>query len=111
MRLHLDDDIFKIVKNGSKDIEIRLNDDKRKKLNIGDNLIFINRLNNEKIEVKISNLEIFSNIDELCNKYDIRRMYKDNVSKEEFIKLINRFYSDKEIENLGILAITFRRYK
>ena len=43
MNIHLDSDIFDIVKNKSKDVEIRLNDLKRRKLNVGDTLIFLKR--------------------------------------------------------------------
>ena len=40
MIIHLDSDIFDIVKNERKNVEIRLNDEKRQKLNVGDTLIF-----------------------------------------------------------------------
>ena len=40
MKFHLHSDVFDIVKDGKKDIEVRLNDEKRRCLNIGDTLIF-----------------------------------------------------------------------
>ena len=43
MIVHLDSDIFDIVDNGSKNVEIRLNDEKRRQLNVGDTLVFLRR--------------------------------------------------------------------
>ena len=34
MIIHLDDEIFELVKNGAKTVEGRVNDEKRRKLNI-----------------------------------------------------------------------------
>ena len=54
MKIHLDSDIFEIVKKGNKDIEVRLNDEKRKKLQVGDTLIFFKRpLEDESITKKV----------------------------------------------------------
>ena len=53
MIVHLHKEIFDIVKDGVKDVEIRLNDEKRKRLSVGDTLIFINRGDeNEKSKQK-----------------------------------------------------------
>ena len=48
MVIHLDSDVFDIVKNGKKDVEVKVNDLKRRKLNVGDTLIFLKRPNDEK---------------------------------------------------------------
>ncbi len=54
MIVHLDADIFEVVKNGTKCIEDRVNDEKRRKLKIGDKLIFLKRPDDiEKIEVVV----------------------------------------------------------
>ena len=44
MFIHLDSDIFDLVKNGKKDVEVRLNDPKRRNLKVGDTLIFLEGL-------------------------------------------------------------------
>ena len=53
--LRLDEDIFEIVKKGTKRVEIRLYDEKRKSMKIGDKLTFFKRpLLDEKIDTTIS---------------------------------------------------------
>ena len=41
MTIHLDEDVFKVVKYGTKNIEVRVNDEKRRKLKIGDSITFL----------------------------------------------------------------------
>ena len=43
--MHLDKVYFNMIKDGIKHIEYRLNDEKRRKINIGDVIVFENRSN------------------------------------------------------------------
>ena len=45
MIIHLDEDIFNVVKNGTKTVEVRLYDEKRKNIKVGDKLTFLKRQN------------------------------------------------------------------
>ncbi len=110
MKLRLDSDIFEIVKNKDKDVELRLNDEKRKKLHIGDKLIFLKRPEEqEKIEAYVVGLRYFKDFVEASNYYDMKRIYKENCSKEELVEVTKRFYSDEEVKELGVVAIEFKK--
>ncbi len=109
MIFHLDSDIFDIVSSKDKDVEIRLNDEKRRKLNIGDKLVFLKRPDDkESIKAVITNLVYFNNFQEVVNYYDMKRIYLDNTSSEDYINLMKRFYNDEEVEKYGIIAIEFK---
>lgn len=43
MIVHLDEEMFKLVESGIKNVEVRVNDEKRRKLKVGDKLIFLKR--------------------------------------------------------------------
>ena len=104
----LDPDIFEVVKNGTKRVEVRLYDEKRKKMNIGDELVFFKRpLEEEKLVTVITNLKRFKAIEELLSNYQMKDIYIDGTKKDDFIKLLGRFYSKEEQENYGIVAIEF----
>ena len=106
--LRLDEDIFEIVKNGTKRVEVRLNDKKRELMKIGNTLTFYKRpLLEEKINTKIIGLKKFNNINDLLNKYEMKEIYVDGFSKEEFIELLSRFYREEEQERYGFVAIEF----
>ena len=54
MRMHLDNYYFEKIKAGTKTIEVRLNDEKRRELKVGDIITFDNRKTNEKLDVRVS---------------------------------------------------------
>lgn len=92
---HLDEDIFEVVKNSTKRVEVRLYDEKRRKMKIGDELIFLKRpLMNERINTKIVGLKVYNNFQELVSNYDISELYFSSFSKEEQ-------------EKYGVVAIEF----
>ena len=112
MVIHLDSDIFEIVENNSKNVEIRVNDEKRRKLNIGDTLVFLKRPDDiEKLTAKVTNLVYFNNFREVTNYYDMKRIYLDGTPKDEFVDLMKRFYSDDAVETYGVVAIEFKLEK
>ena len=112
MEFHLDSDIFEIIKNGTKHIEVRLNDEKRRKLKIGDKLTFLRRPNDDSsIDALVKNLKVYKNFEELVKDYDIKDMYLENYTKEEFLKLLERFYTIEEQEKYGVVAIDFEKYE
>ena len=110
MKFHLHSDVFDIVKNGKQDIEVRINDEKRKKLSIGDTLIFLRRPNeDEEIHAKVVGLEYYDCFDELVNHYDMKRIYLDGYSKEEYLNEMKRFYTREEQNENGVVAIIFSK--
>ena len=106
--LRLDEDIFEIVKNGTKRVEIRLFDKKRELMKIGDKITFYKRpLLEEKLDTKITGINRFETIEELLNKYEMKEIYIEGYEKLEFIKLLSRFYSKVDQEKYGFVAIEF----
>ena len=79
MFVHLHPEVFEIVSNKIKDVEVRVNDLKRRKLNIGDTLIFLKRPEEkEQIKAKVINLVYFNNFQEVIDYYDMKRIYLSN---------------------------------
>ena len=112
MTIHLDSDIFEIVKNGTKTIELRLYDEKRRKLKVGDTLVFLKRPDDiEQIKTKITNLEVYKNFKELIKHYEMKELYLESYTKEMFLEELKRFYTEEDQEKYGVLAITFEKEK
>ncbi len=81
---------------------------KRRKLKIGDTLIFLKRSEEkESIKAKVINLEYFNGLEEVVNNYEMDRIITKDYNKESYIELMKRFYSDEEIDNYGIVVISF----
>ena len=112
MIVHLHPLVFDIVLNKDKDVEIRVNDEKRRKLSIGDTLVFLNRGNEEeKITAKVTNLVYFNNFLEVTDYYDMKRIYLEDTTKENYINLMKQFYNDEEVNKYGVVAIEFKLEK
>ena len=110
MEVHLADDIFEVVKTGTKTVEVRVNDEKRRKLHVGDKLVFLRRSNEEdKIKAIVEDLKYYSNFNDLIKHYSIEEVYLPGYTKEYFIELLKRFYTNEQQEKYGVVAIRFIR--
>lgn len=110
MEVHLHPEVFDIVSNGLKDVEVRLNDEKRRKIKIGDTLVFLKRPDEiEKISAVVKKLVYFKSFSEVVDYYSMSRIYLSDTKKEEYIEIMNKFYSDEDVLKYGIVAIEFER--
>ncbi len=109
MIIHLDPDVFEVVKNGSKNIEVRVNDEKRRRLKVGDSFTFLKRPEEtESLKAIVTSLDYYDNFEELVKHYEIKNLYLESYTKEEFLKLLERFYSIEEQKEFGVVAIGFK---
>ena len=102
---------FDYVKNGTKRIEIRLNDEKRKLICIGDYIEFENLDTKEKLMVRVVALLNYENIENLINDYKIELLLDKDVAKEELVNIFNHIYSNEEQNKYKILGIKFEIVK
>ena len=109
MIIHLDEDIFENVKHGTKNVEVRVNDEKRRKLKVGDKITFLKRPDEiESLDAIVEDLVYYKDFKELVEDYSMEELYMKDFSKEEFLTLLKRFYSDDEINEYGTVAIKFK---
>lgn len=104
MRMHLDNKCFEKIKNGTKTIEVRLYDEKRRELKVGDIITFDNRSNDEKMNVKVINLYVYKNFEELYKHHDkITLGYnEDEIASPSDMRM---YYSFEDTIKNGVVAI------
>ena len=105
MKLH--DDPFKKIKNQTKTIEMRLNDEKRQMLCIGDVIIFTNNVTNEMIKCLIINLHYFDNFEALYQNFD-KVVLGYNENEDASFKDMEEYYSQELIKKYGVLGIEIK---
>lgn len=105
--MNLNNDPFNRIKDGTKNIELRLNDEKRQLLKEKDLIEFTNRTTLEIIMVEIVRLYKYSNFDELYKYFDkISMGYdKDDISNP---KDMEKYYSKEEQDRYGVIGIEVR---
>lgn len=103
-KMNLHNEPFALIKEGSKTIEMRLNDEKRSKIKVGDKIEFTNNVSKDKLTVKVTNLYHYKSFEELYLNHDkISIGYKENEeAKPEDMEV---YYSKDNIEKFGVLAI------
>lgn len=106
MEMKLMTQYFNFIKNGTKRIELRLNDEKRRTIQIGDIVVFLNESNNEeKITVKVTGLLKYSSFLDLINDYEIELLADKSITKQKLIETLNQFYSKEDQDRYGVLGI------
>ena len=101
--MKLQSEPFAQILAGTKKIEIRLFDEKRQKIHVGDTIIF-SCMDNEldTIQTKVTDLVQFARFKELFNKYEPTSYGADNVND---YKSMYQYYSEEEEQKYGVLAI------
>ena len=110
LNMRLKDDIFDLVKYGTKRVELRLYDEKRKQIKENDIISFSKVSDeNKKIYAKVLKIDIYDSFNELINNYALEEMYFKDSSKEELTKLFNSIYSKDEQDTYKVCAIRFEK--
>lgn len=108
--MHLKEEPFNSIKNGAKTIEMRLFDEKRQQLKIGENIKFINNKTGEELLTQIVNLHKFKSFEELYKNFDkIKLGYKE----WEFAKSSDmlKYYPQSEQQKYGVVGIEIKLIK
>ena len=108
--LHLHNEPFEKFKNGTKIIEMRLYDEKRKQYKIGDEIVFENRINGEKLKVKIKDIKIFNTFQDLYNNFDKQALGYNQNDNASFKDLEIYYPIEEQLKN-NVCAIEVEKIK
>ena len=101
---------FSLIKSGHKDVEMRLYDERRKPITVGDTIEFTNNETLEKLSCEVLNLQQFATFVELYNHYPKERLgYLPNEDANPYDML--KYYSEDDIVKYGVLAIEIKLIK
>lgn len=104
MKLHLSP--FNMIKYGEKTYELRLYDEKRQCIKIGDEIEFVNTKTREQLDVSVKNIHIFENFTEL---YQALPLLKCGYTEEELATAnpadMEKYYSKEKQAQYGVVAL------
>jgi ASC-1-like (ASCH) protein len=102
--MHLQNKYFQQIKNGQKNLELRLYDEKRRQLQCGDLIVWNNQKNNkESITTKITDFYHAENFFQLCRNIDIPQTGFND--KNELITALDAIYPLEKQQQYGVVAI------
>ena len=108
MICHLNEKPYHLIESGIKTIEMRLNDEKRKKLKKGDIIKFINRTNEEAIFTKVKELHHFDTFTELYNSFP-KEVLGYLKEEEANPKDMETYYPEEEQKKYGVVGIEIEK--
>ena len=97
-KMKLQEDPFERIKNGTKTVEFRLYDEKRRTIQIGDEIEF----SKEKLLVKVIDLYKEESFEKLFKKVFVG---EDKEKIIEKAKSMNRFYTPEQEKEYGVVGI------
>lgn len=106
--MKLKNEPFELIKSGTKTIELRLNDEKRQLIKVGDLIEFTNISTNDTLIVKVINLYYFDSFNELYKNFDkINLGYRKD--EEASYTDMDQYYSAEKQKKYGVVGIQIKR--
>lgn len=103
-KMNLWDESFQKIKDKTKTIEMRLFDEKRSLVSVGDTIKFTNAKNGEVLKCVVTNLYKYKNFDELYRHHDKASIgYSDDEVASPADMLA--YYDKEKIEKYGVVGI------
>ena len=98
---------FAAIASGRKKIEIRLYDEKRKKVNVGDNIYFTNEETGEVLKTEVEEISVFKNFRQLYARFDKTELgygEDEDASPDDMAE----YYSKREQKKYEVVAIRIK---
>ena len=104
--MKLQPEYYNFILNGTKRIEIRLFDEKRQQIKIGDTIKFLKEPElTESFNAKVVELLRYDSFEDMFKDYDISVLADKSMTKEELITVLEQFYTKEKQEMYGVLGI------
>lgn len=110
--MKLQGEYYNYILNGTKRIEIRLYDEKRRKVKLGDTIKFLKEPNlKESFKAKVIGLLKYNTFEDMFKDFDISILADKSMTKEELLKALEKFYSEDKQKEYGVLGIRIELIK
>lgn len=97
---------FNMIKSGEKIYEIRLNDEKRRMIGVGDVIVFKKEPDlTESLQTIVEDLIYFDTFSEMINTLPLDKIGFAGDSKQNVEDVYHSFYSELEELKYGVVAI------
>lgn len=108
--LKLQPKYFDFINNGTKRIELRLYDEKRQQIDIGDTIIFQKEPElKTTMKVKVIGLLRYNTFEELFEDFDIEMMADKSMTKQELLSVLEEFYTPEKQKQYGVVGIRIEK--
>ncbi len=109
--MHLFKEPFELIKDREKTIEVRLFDDKRRKIRVGDTIIFKKLPNeDEELRCRVIGLSIFGSFEDLFRSFEKSKFgHPKSMSLKEQLRRSYKIYRKSDEKRYGVVGIHVER--
>ena len=105
--MNLQPKYFDFIKDGTKRIELRLYDKKRRSIQLGDIIEFA-KSDDEKFKAKVVGLLRYNSFANLFEDFDISILADSSMTKQELLEVLGEFYSEEKQAEFGVIGIRIK---
>lgn len=105
--MNLQPKYFDFIKEGTKRIELRLFDEKRSQIELGD-IIEFSKSENDKLEAEVIGLLRYRSFKDLFEDFDISLLADASMTKDELLSTLSEFYAPEKQAEYGVVGIRLR---
>ena len=102
--MNLQPKYFDFIKDGTKRIELRLYDEKRQLIRLGD-IIEFTKSDDEKFKAEVIGLLLYSSFNDLFEDFDISILADATMTKQELLDVLGEFYTSEKQAEFGVVGI------
>lgn len=105
-KIKLQPQYYNYILYGTKRIEIRLYDEKRQQIKIGDTIIFLKEPDlNESFKAKVTGLLRYNSFEDMFKDFDTSILSDKSMTKKDLINVLEQFYTKEKQKQYGVLGI------
>ena len=105
--MNLQPKYFDFIKDGTKRIELRLYDEKRRSIQLGDIIEFA-KSDDEKFKAEVVGLLRYNSFAELFEDFDISILADSSMTKQELLEVLGEFYTEENQAEFGVIGIRIK---
>ena len=105
--MNLQPKYFDFIKDGTKRIELRLYDEKRQSIQLGDIIEFA-KSDDEKFKAEVIGLLRYDSFANLFEDFDISILADTSMTKQELLEVLGEFYSEEKQAEFGVIGIRIK---
>lgn len=110
MKIHemnLQPKYFDFIKGGTKRIKLRLYDEKRQSIQLGDIIEFA-KSDDEKFKAEVIGLLRYDSFANLFEDFDISILADSSMTKQELLEVLGEFYTEEKQAEFGVIGIRIK---
>ena len=106
-QMNLQERYFDYIQTGTKRIELRLYDDKRRQIKLGDEIEFA-KSDTAKLKVQVIGLLLYNSFEELFEDLPMELLADKTMTKSELLEVLGEFYTKEQQQKYGVVGIRLK---